>query len=128
MRLLLDTHIWLWFNLEPERLPAPCTAALADSQSEIVVSVASVWELSIKHKLGKIDVGGPFLPFVDGALEDIELLDVRLSHVRRGYDLPLLHRDPFDRILIAQAFAEGLTLLTVDSSMPQYGVPILASS
>ena len=71
MKLLLDTHIWIWFNLEPERLPARCAAALADPDHDIVVSVASVWELSIKHKLGKIDVGGPFLPFVESALEDI---------------------------------------------------------
>jgi PIN domain nuclease of toxin-antitoxin system len=127
MRLLLDTHIWLWLNLTPERLPAVCAAALADPDSEIVVSVASVWELSIKHKLGKIDVGGPFLPFVDGALEDIELLDVRLSHVRRGHDLPPIHRDPFDRIIIAQALAEGWTLLSVDHVFAAYGVNLIPS-
>jgi PIN domain nuclease of toxin-antitoxin system len=116
VRLLLDTHIWLWLNLQPERLPAACSAALAELDSKIVLSVASVWELSIKHKQGKIEVGGPFLPFVDRALEDIDILDIRLSHVQRGYDLPLIHRDPFDRIIIAQALAEGFTLATVDAT------------
>jgi PIN domain nuclease of toxin-antitoxin system len=125
MKLLLDTHIWLWLNLAPERLPAAGAAALADPNSEIVVSVASVWELSIKHRLGKIDVGGPFLPFVDRALEGIELLDIRVPHVQRGHDLPLIHRDPFDRILIAQALAEGFPLLSVDHVFAAYGVDLI---
>lgn len=127
MSLLLDTHVWLWLNIEPARLPASFAAALADPDNAIVVSVASVWEVAIKERLGKIAVGGPFLPFLERALEDIDLLDIRRSHVERGYDLPLLHRDPFDRILIAQALAEGFTLLTVDHVFAAYGVPILAS-
>jgi PIN domain nuclease of toxin-antitoxin system len=127
MMLLLDTHIWLWLNLEPARLPAGFAAALADPDNAVVVSVASVWEVAIKEKLGKITVGGPFHPFLENALEGIELLDIRRSHVERGYDLPRIHRDPFDRIIIAQALAEGLTLLTIDHVFAAYGVPILPS-
>ena len=125
MTLLLDTHIWIWLNLEPSRLPARFLTAMADPDHDLVVSVASVWELSIKEKLGKITVGGPFLPFVESALEGLELLDIRRSHVERGYDLPPIHRDPFDRILVAQALAEGFTLLTVDQSLGAYGVELL---
>jgi PIN domain nuclease of toxin-antitoxin system len=125
VRLLLDTHIWLWLNLEPARLPSRFAAAIGDVDHDIVVSVASVWELSIKHKLGKITVGGPFLPFVERALQGIDLLDVRRSHVERGHDLPPIHRDPFDRMLVAQALAEGCTLLTVDHSLAAYGVQML---
>ena len=125
MRLLLDTHIWLWLNLQPERLPATCSAALAEPDSQVVLSVASVWEVSIKHKLGKIEVGGAFLPFVDRALAEVELLDIRLPHVQRGHDLPLIHRDPFDWIIIAQALVEGLTLATVDRAFATYGVNLL---
>ncbi len=71
-------------------------------------------------------MGGPFLPFVEGALEGIDLLDIRRTHVERGHELPLLHRDPFDRILVAQALAEGFTLLTVDHSLPAYGAGAIA--
>jgi PIN domain nuclease of toxin-antitoxin system len=123
--LLLDTHVWLWLNLDPGRLPASFAAALADPDHDLVVSVASVWELSIKEKLDKITVGGPFLSFLESALEDIDLLDIRLPHVVRGYDLPPIHRDPFDRIIIAQALAEGFTLLTVDHVFAGYGVQML---
>jgi PIN domain nuclease of toxin-antitoxin system len=125
VRLLLDTHIWLWLNLEPARLPAHCAAAMANADHELVVSVASVWELSIKEKLGKLGVGGPFLPFLERALEGIRLLDIRRSHVERGHDLPPIHRDPFDRIIVAQALAEEFTLLTVDHSLEAYGVKLL---
>lgn len=125
MTLLLDTHIWLWLNLEPARLPARFVAAMEDADNAIVVSVASVWELSIKEKLGKITVGGPFQQFIEGALADILLLDIRLSHVERGHNLPPIHRDPFDRIIVAQALAEGFTLLTADHALEAYGVQTL---
>ena len=125
MNLILDTHIWLWLNLEPARLPAHFAAAMANPDHALVVSVASVWEVSIKEKLGKLTVGGPFLPFLESALEGIQLLDIRRSHVERGHDLPPIHRDPFDRIIVAQALTEGFTLLTVDHSLAAYGVQIL---
>jgi PIN domain nuclease of toxin-antitoxin system len=123
--LLLDTHIWLWLNLEPARLPESFAAAMADADNAIAVSVASVWELSIKQKIGKITVGGPFQKFLESALADILLLDIRLSHVERGHDLPPIHRDPFDRIIVAQALAEGFTLLTADHALEAYGVQTL---
>jgi PIN domain nuclease of toxin-antitoxin system len=127
MRLLLDTHIWLWLKLEPARVPSSFAAAIANADHEVLVSVASVWELGIKHQLGKIAVQGPFDAFQRDALDGLTVLDIRLAHVQRIHDLPLVHRDPFDRILVAQALTEGLTLLTVDSLMAQYGVPILAT-
>jgi PIN domain nuclease of toxin-antitoxin system len=126
MTLLLDTHIWIWLNLDPARIPAHFTAAIADVENDLAVSVASVWELSIKQKLGKITVGGPFQQFLESALEDILLLDIRLPHVERAHDLPPIHRDPFDRIIVGQALAEGFTLLTVDHEIAAYGVPILS--
>jgi PIN domain nuclease of toxin-antitoxin system len=98
---------------------------MANADHELVLSVASVWELSIKEKLGKLSVGGPFLSFVERALEGIRLLDIRRSHVERGHDLPPIHRDPFDRIIVAQALAEDFTFLTVDHSLEAYGVKLL---
>jgi PIN domain nuclease of toxin-antitoxin system len=125
MTLLLDTHIWLWLNLSPEKLPARFAAAIANPDHELVVSVASVWELSIKERLGKISVGGPWLPFVKGALEGVRLLEISLAHVEQGHVLLPIHRDPFDRMIVAQALVEGLTLLTVDKMLAEYGVDVL---
>lgn len=125
MKLLLDTHVWLWLELDPDRIPASFTAAIADPESQVHVSVASVWELGIKHRLGKIAIPEPFDTFQRDALHGLTVVDIRLSHVERGYDLPPIHRDPKGRILIAQALAEGLTLLSVDHVFPAYGVPML---
>jgi len=122
MTLLLDTHVWLWLNLSPDKLPAQFVAAMEDPDNELIVSVVSVWELSIKERLGKIALGEPWLPFIEGALEGVRLIEVRLPHVERVHKLPPIHRDPFDRMIVAQAFAEGFTLLTVDKSIIEYGV------
>ena len=83
MKLLLDTHVWLWLNLTPDKLPKQFAEAIADPDNEIVVSVVSVWELSIKARLGKISFGQPWSSFTTSALEGVRLLDVRLDHVER---------------------------------------------
>ena len=128
MRLLLDTHIWLWLTLEPARLPASFASAIATPENEILVSVASIWELSIKERLGKLVVPGSFQEFVGDALLAIRTLDIAQSHVERLHTLPAVHRDPFDRINVAQALAEDLVLATVDPVLAQYGVPLLPQS
>lgn len=125
MNLLLDTHVWLWLNLAPEKLPAPFAAAIADSDNRLFVSIVSVWELSIKASLGKISLGEPWLSFTTSALDGVQLLDLNLKHIERMHTLPLIHRDPFDRMLVAQVFTEELTLLTVDKSVLDYGVQSL---
>jgi PIN domain nuclease of toxin-antitoxin system len=124
LRLLLDTHVWLWLVADTAKLPARYSAAIGDAGNTLIVSVASVWELSIKQRTGKLATSLS-LDDIVRALEGVEWLPVGLEHVRRVHDLPLIHRDPFDRILVAQTFVEGLTLLTVDHMIQQYGVPIL---
>ncbi|MBI3270968.1 MAG: type II toxin-antitoxin system VapC family toxin [Planctomycetes bacterium] len=114
--------------MEPARLPEPYSTAIAEPQNALTVSVASIWELSIKQRLGKLATTLSLGELVRRGLDGIEVLPVGLAHVVRLHELPMLHRDPFDRMIVAQAFSEGLTLLTVDAALPPYGVPILPVS
>jgi len=125
MRLLLDTHLLVWAMGEPERLPAGCVAMLEDPSNSLVFSVASLWELVIKQALGRPDFNlEPSLlrqALLDGGWQE---LPIEASHALAVSHLPPLHRDPFDRLLLAQAQVEGLLLLTADSQLSLYPGPI----
>jgi PIN domain nuclease of toxin-antitoxin system len=125
MRLLLDTHLLVWAMGEPERLPAGCAAMLEDHSNSLLFSVASLWELVIKQALGRPDFNlEPSLlrqALLDGGWQE---LPIEASHALAVSQLPPLHRDPFDRLLLAQAQVEGLLLLTADSQLSLYPGPI----
>ena len=125
MRLLLDTQLLVWAMGEPERLPAGCVAMLEDPSNSLVFSVASLWELVIKQALGRPDFNlEPSLlrqALLDGGWQE---LPIEASHALAVSQLPPLHRDPFDRLLLAQAQVEGLLLLTADSQLSLYPGPI----
>jgi len=125
MRLLLDTHLLVWAMGEPERLPAGCAAMLEDPSNSLVFSVASLWELVIKQALGRPDFNlEPSLlrqALLDGGWQE---LPIEASHALAVSHLPPLHRDPFDRLLLAQAQVEGLLLLTADSQLSLYPGPV----
>jgi len=125
MRLLLDTHLLVWAMGEPERLPAGCAAMLEDPSNSLLFSVASLWELVIKQALGRPDFNlEPSLlrqALLDGGWQE---LPIEASHALAVSQLPPLHRDPFDRLLLAQAQVEGLLLLTADSQLSLYPGPI----
>lgn len=125
MRLLLDTHLLVWAMGEPERLPAGCVAMLEDPSNSLLFSVASLWELVIKQALGRPDFNlEPSLlrqALLDGGWQE---LPIEASHALAVSQLPPLHRDPFDRLLLAQAQVEGLLLLTADSQLSLYPGPI----
>lgn len=125
MRLLLDTHVALWWLNDPDRLEEPARNAIADGYNSVFVSAASVWEVTIKLNQGKLSLPEPFWEAADaaGAAE----LPIRARHAERAGTLPPLHRDPFDRMLIAQAIEEGLTIVTRDPMVRQYGTPTLAA-
>ena len=127
MKLLLDTHIWLWLIQEASRLPRSYDAALTNSANLLFLSVASVWEVGIKQQLGKLSLGTSFEEFLLESLAGVQLVDITLSHVKKVNQLPLHHRDPFDRIIVAQAMIEGLTLMSVDPMMAPYEATILPS-
>ena len=127
MKLLLDTHAWLWFVLADKQLSAAARAAIEDTSNESFVSMASVWELGIKLSLGKYQLATPFDEFLNHAIDGqgFQRLTIEPAHVVRVAQLPFHHRDPFDRLLIAQALEESATLVTLDPHAAAYGVATL---
>ena len=126
MNLLLDTHAFLWADAEPDKLAAQARAACEDPANEIVLSAARVWEIQIKAMLGKLSLRKPLRDLLGDWVRDggLVILPVHLAHVLRLDSLPSLHRDPFDRLLVAQALAEGWPIVSHDSAVAQYPVPV----
>lgn len=122
-RLLLDTHTFLWWTADAKELSSRARKAIGAADSECWLSVASVWELSIKISLGKLQLAQPLHRFVPEQLaaNRIRLLPLERNHAARVADLPWHHRDPFDRLLVAQAAVEGLMLVTADKALSAYG-------
>jgi PIN domain nuclease of toxin-antitoxin system len=121
--LLLDTHVFIWWDMGDPRLGEVARGAIADAGNRIVVSAASVWEISIKRMIGKFAFLYDTLRALDGS--GFEALDITPRHADAAGSLPLHHSDPFDRLLVAQAKLEGLILVTQDRRLTPYGVPIL---
>lgn len=121
MKLLLDTHLLLWAASEPERLSAAALALLNDPDHELLFSAASIWEIAIKNGLGRADFQVDARLLRRGLLDNGYLeLSITSAHAVFVESLPPVHKDPFDRILIAQATAEGITLITADRVVAQY--------
>lgn len=123
MRLLLDSHVLLWFAQDDPALSSEVARIIRDEASLAVVSVASVWELEMKRVKGMLGVPADMGARLNPA--GFDLLDVRLAHVVRAAELPAHHRDPFDRMLVAQAQTEQLTLVTADVAIERYDVPLM---
>lgn len=125
MTLLLDTHAFIWFDADHSRLSSRASRLLADPANVLLLSVASVWELVIKSLLGKLTLRDTVQNVVGEqvAKNAVRLLDIRVDHVFAVATLPPAHKDPFDRLLAAQAIAEGASLVTADSVFSQYPVP-----
>lgn len=124
MKLLLDSDAFLWWLAEDSRLGAEARHAVADPSSTVHVSAATIWELSIKAALGKLDLDGADLAEEIGENDFLEL-PITARHAATAATLPRHHGDPFDRMLIAQAQVEGLTLITRDPAFRAYGVTIV---
>ena len=123
MRLLIDTHILLWWDRQLRRLSRPLRSAIEDEANEIFVSAVSIWEIAIKRTIGKLSFRRPI---VDAVSEfGFEILAVTGEHAEYAGGLPHHHSDPFDRLIIAQAYLEQMTLGTQDRSMRPYGVALL---
>ena len=124
MRLLLDTHAFLWFVEGSARLSKSAKDHIEDQSHDLLLSIASLWEMAVKISLGKLHVPQPFAEFMQShlALSSIELLEIRPQHTYAVADLPFHHRDPFDRLLAAQCLSEGLTLISSDGVFEEYGV------
>lgn len=127
MKLLVDTHCWLWFLLAPDRLNARGRGLLRKPESIIYLSVASMWEIVIKQGLGKLELPGLASTYLPDRIRRLGHRDlpIRQAHVLALEELPQHHKDPFDRILLAQALAEGIPLMTADAMFEQYDVPLV---
>lgn len=124
MRLLLDTHAFLWFILADARLSSKARTLIEDGTNEILLSAASHWEIAVKVCVGKLILAEPFSVLIPREIRqnNLRLLPIELTHTAMVCTLPLHHRDPFDRLLIAQAVVEQVPLLSADSTLDAYPI------
>ena len=124
MRVPLDTHSFLWFVTADPKLSAPAQRVIVAGSNELLLSVACVWEIAIKVSIGRLPIPEPLDTFIPAQLRinRIGLLPIELRHTLKVASLPLHHRDPFDRLLIAQALAEGLPIVSADPAFDSYPV------
>ncbi|MCC7507586.1 MAG: type II toxin-antitoxin system VapC family toxin [Saprospiraceae bacterium] len=121
MKYLLDSHALLWFSADAVELSEKARSLILDASDEIVVSMASFWEISIKNALGKLRVDGGLYALSDvGQKNGFEILSIQFNHIALINKLPFHHRDPFDRMLIAQAIAEEMDIISADFIFDQY--------
>ncbi|HEY3324206.1 MAG TPA: type II toxin-antitoxin system VapC family toxin [Planctomycetota bacterium] len=123
MRLLLDTHTLLWLLADDKRLSKAASLAIENPVNDCSVSMASIFEISIKFSVGKLTLGYPFASMCEAlASQRVAMLPIAFEHVLRLSTLPLHHRDPFDRMLVAQALEDGYVLVSNNSQLDAYGV------
>ena len=124
MILLLDTHTLIWSSDDPTRLSAAALAAIQDPANDQVMSAATIWELAIKVGQGKIALSLPYRQWMDKVIVDLKLtvLPVTVDYAERQSALPFFHKDPFDRLMIAQALVDGIPIVSVDMDFDPYGV------
>lgn len=127
MKFLLDTHTFIWWDSDPAKLSPRVISLCQDRKNILLLSVASIWEIQIKHQLGKLKLGLPLARLVKThqQVNQVQVLSVMLEHVLALENLPSPHRDPFDRLLIAQARTEGAVLLSQDPVFEDYPVRLL---
>jgi PIN domain nuclease of toxin-antitoxin system len=123
---LLDTQAFMWMDSDPAKLSLAATVFVLDPANTLLVSVVSVWEIVIKHQIGKLPLNRPLEDILrDQLARNIQVLDVNLGHVLAVRSLPIVHKDPFDRLLAAQAIVEGAVLVTADPVFGQYPVQVV---
>lgn len=124
MRLLLDTHTFIWFVNDDPSLSKTAKKLIEDSQNQRWLSIASPWEMAIKQSIGKLTLTLPLKQYLNKnlPLHMVQLLPIEINHLSRVATLPPNHRDPFDRLIIAQAMTENMTLLSADPAFDQYPI------
>ena len=124
MRLLLDTHTFIWYTTDSSRLTATGRSLIDNGENDILLSTARVWEMAIKHSIGKLTFSMPFMEFIKQqiAVNRIDILEITFDHIEVVASLPLHHRDPFDRLIIAQSMAQQIPILSVDAIFDAYAI------
>ena len=124
MILLLDTHAFLWFNLNDVRLTAVARQVIEDADNQVLISPASYWEIAIKISRGKYTLAAPYEVFWQKGIDDnaFDILPIELRHTSKLVSLPFHHSDPFDRLLVAQALSEQVPMVSGDATIDAYGI------
>jgi len=127
VKLLLDTHAFLWAIGDPGRLSPNSRNAIEDARNDLLLSLASVWEIAVKSGLGKLTIPKPAVPFVQRqvVLHRMAMLNIQVAHLAAVERIPAHHRDPFDRMLVAQALEERIPLISGDRQLRKYGLQII---
>lgn len=127
LRYLIDSQIFVWHLAQPSRIPADIEAILESPDSDLALSMASIWELSIKSASGRLPLPRPTARYIAerAAARDIEVLPITIAHLEAVESLPCHHRDPFDRLIVAQSIVEHLTIISADSAFAQYEASLL---
>lgn len=127
MKVILDTHAFLWFVFGDRRLGTRFRQIIENRENEIFFSIANLWEIAIKNGKGNLGLKAPFLEFIDVNIlrEGIAILEITLNHLDNLQRLPFHHRDPFDRLIIAQSIGENIPIITVDPKFKLYGVSLI---
>ena len=127
MKLLLDTHTFIWWADEPEKLSVGALQALEDEGNRLFLSLVSVWEIQIKGQLGKMKLRLPLKELVESQEQanELEVLPITRAHIFALDSLPFYHKDPFDRLLIAQSIVEDVTIVTADPKLSAYPATLL---
>lgn len=127
MRLLLDTHTFLWWDKQRSNLSHTALSILQNKANTLYLSVASVWEMQIKHQLGKLNISPSIDVLVSQQQQhnDLQVISIEIRYIMALYRLPMAHRDPFDRLLIATALVENMTILTADAVFNSYPVAVV---
>ncbi|MBK8563527.1 MAG: type II toxin-antitoxin system VapC family toxin [Saprospiraceae bacterium] len=121
MKYLIDTHTFLWFNEGSPELSQTAKSLIEDKENEIFISIASLWEISIKTALGKLNIKGPYETVIDDVVEsEMEVLSINFAHTVVQNKLDFFHRDPFDRIIVSQAILEEMDLISKDEIFDNY--------
>lgn len=130
MKILIDTHIFLWYVSNNNKLNENSINLINERENIIYLSQASIWEMAIKHSSGKLNFDSPFLEFIEEQIKvnDFEILNLKSSHFGQVTKLPFHHRDPFDRIIIAQAITENIPLISYDRAFKSYAVQLLGKN
>lgn len=129
MSFLLDTHAFLWWTTDADQLPERARQLIEDRSEPVYLSLVCVWEIQIKSQLGRLALEKSLRDLVEVELEkNLLLLPIAMEHILKLEALPFYHRDPFDRLLVAQAACEGFQIITKDPEFSQYGVQLIWNS